>query len=295
MIMNSTTPRVSVIMPVRNGATTVAAAIRSLQIQTLSDWELIVIDDGSTDQTSSVVDGLGDARIRLYRETASGGLATRLNQAVALTGAEFIARMDADDICFPERLARQVERLQSDPELDVVGCGAVVFTDEARLVGELNVGLTHGDITAKPFLGFPLPHPTWCGRARWFRSNPYDANLLAAEDQDLLLRSFRSSRFGSVNTVLLGYRQNHLVLKKLLRGRRTFIGCLWRYGLESGQFLRSQEGIAAHILKSAVDVAAIGLGLNQSAQLMRLKPVSAMTMKSWHRAQEQLAPMRLTN
>ncbi|MGG6499264.1 UNVERIFIED_CONTAM: glycosyltransferase family 2 protein, partial [Bacteroidetes bacterium 56_B9] len=75
---------------------------------TLADWELIVIDDGSLDDSAAIVESFGDPRIRLVREAASAGLARRLNQAVALSRGEFIARMDADDVCFPERLARQV-------------------------------------------------------------------------------------------------------------------------------------------------------------------------------------------
>ena len=96
-------PVVSVIMSMRNSAPTVGAAVRSVLMQTLRDWELIVIDDGSSDRSGSIVEGFHDERIRLIHEFSSAGLAVRLNQAVALARGEFIARMDADDICFPER------------------------------------------------------------------------------------------------------------------------------------------------------------------------------------------------
>jgi glycosyltransferase involved in cell wall biosynthesis len=104
-VTNDQLPTVSVIMSMRNSASTVDAAIRSVRLQTHRDWELIVIDDGSVDQSSAIVEGFHDERIRLVRETGSAGLATRLNQAVALSRCEFIARMDADVICFPERLS----------------------------------------------------------------------------------------------------------------------------------------------------------------------------------------------
>ena len=199
-------PLVSVIISMRNGASTVGAAVRSVVRQTLPDWELIVIDNGSSDDSSAIVAGVADPRIRLVREENTSSLAVRLNQAVALSRGEFVARMDADDICFPERLSRQVARMREDPKLDLVGCGAVVFTSASELVGEMPIGLRHGDIVAWPFVGFPLPHPTWCGRASWFRNNPYDASLEYAEDQDLLLRSFRHSRLAGLDSVLLGYR-----------------------------------------------------------------------------------------
>lgn len=277
----------------RNSAATVGAAVQSVQLQTLRDWELIAIDDGSTDQSSSIVSAFHDPRIRLVKEPSSAGLAPRLNQAVAITRGDFIARMDADDICFPERLERQVERLQQDPKLDVLGCGALVFTDEAQLLGELPVGLTHSEITARPFVGFPFPHPTWCGRAAWFHANPYDSELMYSEDQDLLLRSFRHSKFGALETVLLGYRQNRLALAKLVPGRRTLIGSLWRYGWRSGEVLPALMGIATHLAKGGVDIVTIGLGLNRLMQRQRLKPVSSSVALQWQELQQDLQAARM--
>lgn len=294
MNTGSRPPLVSVIMSVLNGAATVRAAVRSIQLQTLPDWELIVIDNGSSDRTSAIVDGFGDARIRLIREAPGAGLATRLNQAVSLSRGEFIARMDADDVCFPERLERQVARLQQDVRLDVLGCGAVVFGEDAQLIGEMPVGLTHDEITARPFHGFPFPHPTWCGRAVWFRDNPYDSRLMKAEDQDLILRSFRKSRLASLDCVLLGYRQNQLDLAKLLPGRRTFIGSLWRYGRQSGEILPALMGIATHVAKGAVDIGTVGLGFNRPAQGYRLKSISPSIRQRWQDLQGLLPPIELS-
>jgi glycosyltransferase involved in cell wall biosynthesis len=268
-------------MAVRNSAGTVASTIRSIQLQTLQDWELVVIDDGSSDGSSSIVSAFDDARIILICEESCAGLATRLNQAVAHSRGAFIARMDADDVCFPDRLALQTARLQQEPQLDLLGCGAVVFSGDARLLGELPVGLTHEEITAQPFLGFPFPHPTWCGRAEWFRNNPYDANLMKTQDQDLLLRTFRHSRFASLEDVLVGYRQDALELAKMLRGRRVFMGSLWRYARRSGEFLPALRGIATHFIKSWVDVATVSLGLNRLGQRNRLKPLRPSVVKQW--------------
>jgi glycosyltransferase involved in cell wall biosynthesis len=275
-------------MSMRNCAATVGAAIRSVQLQTLRDWELIVIDDGSSDQSGAIVEAFHDERIRLVREPHSAGLAARLNQAVALSKGKFIARMDADDICFPERLALQVACLREDLQLDLIGCGAVVFTSQGKLVGEMPVGLDHQDIIARPFVGFPLPHPSWCGRASWFRKNPYNAELRYAEDQDLLLRSFRHSKLGGLDQVLLGYRQNRLALKKLLPGRATFARSAWRNGVTTSEVLPALAGIGSHIAKGVADVATLGLGLNRRMQLRRLKPVSPAVEQEWRQLQEDL-------
>ena len=284
-------PTVSVIMSMRNSASTVGVAVRSVVMQTLLDWEFIVIDDGSSDDSSAIVEGFHDSRIRLVREAHSAGLAARLNQAVLLARGEFIARMDADDICFPERLSQQVARLRQDLQLDLIGCGAVVFTSSGELVGEMPLGLDHREIIARPFIGFPLPHPTWCGRANWFRKNPYDAELRYAEDQDVLLRSFRSSKLGALDQVLLGYRQDRLALKKLIPGRTTFAKLAWRNGIATGGVFPALAGIANHAAKGMVDVATLGLGLNRQMQSRRYKPVSPAVAQEWQRLQEKLSVM----
>jgi glycosyltransferase involved in cell wall biosynthesis len=282
-------PAVSIIMSMRNSASTVGAAVRSVLMQTQRDWEMIVIDDGSSDQSGDIVEGFHDGRIRLVRETRSTGLAARLNQAVSVAKGEFIARMDADDICFPERLARQVARLREEPQLDLLACGAVIFAGDGKLIGEMPVGLDHQDIVARPFVGFPLPHPTWCGRTSWFRNNPYNAELRYAEDQDLLLRSYRHTRLGGLDKVLLGYRQDQLALKKLIPGRVTFAGSAWRNGLATGELLPALAGIADHAAKGIADVATLALGLHRQMQLRRLKPVSPLVAWEWQQLQEESA------
>ena len=281
-------PLVSVIMSMRNSASTVEAAVRSVLRQKLAEWELIVLDNGSSDQSGAIVAAFDDARIRLVRETSTTVLAARLNQAVGLSRGEFIARMDADDICFPDRLSRQVARLREDPTLDLIGCGAVVFSSEGALIGELPVGRVHQDIVARPFAGFPFPHPTWCGRARWFRDNPYDSSLGYAEDQDLLLRSFRHSRLGAVDAVLLAYRQDQLALKKLLPGRVTFVSSLWRHGRATGELLPVLAGMTNHLVKAVVDIATVGSGLNRLMQLRRLRTISPDIVKQWGELRREL-------
>jgi glycosyltransferase involved in cell wall biosynthesis len=289
MMVTSESPLVSVIMSMRNGASTAGAAVCSVLQQTLTDFELIVIDNGSSDQSGAIVARFNDPRIRLVREESTTVFAVRLNQAVALARGEFIARMDADDICFAERLSRQVALLREDPGLDLIGCGAVVFTSDGELIGEMPVGIDHRDIVTRPFVGFPLPHPTWCGRASWFRNNPYDSELGYAEDQDLLLRSFRHSKLGSLDRVLIGYRQDRLALKKLIPGRATFMRSAWRNGVVTGEILPALTGIAINTAKGVLDIATLALGLNRQMQLRRLKPVSPATEREWRQLQEALA------
>jgi hypothetical protein len=154
------------------------------------------------------------------------------------------------------------------------------------------VGLRHQDIVARPFVGFPLPHPTWCGRANWFRNNPYNSELRYAEDQDLLLRSFRHSRLGSLDQVLLGYRQDRLALRKLLPGRTAFMRSVWRNAISSGDTLAALAGIATNGVKGVVDVATFALGLNRQMQRKRLRSVSPTTRQQWRQLEGHLASAR---
>src|SRR6266498_684122 len=105
-------PLVTVAMSVYNAAATVELAIRSIQYQSLEDWELVVTDDGSTDQTREIIEQIQDPRVRLIVEPDKNlGLAVRLNQCIRLARGRYVARMDSDDVAYPQRLARQVHYL----------------------------------------------------------------------------------------------------------------------------------------------------------------------------------------
>ena len=103
-----------------------------------------------------------------------------------------------------------------------------------------------------------------------------------------MLRSFRHSRLGGLDTVLLGYRQDRLALKKLLPGRATFARSAWRNGVAAGEVLPALAGIANHAAKGMLDVATLGLGLNRQMQLRRLKSVSRAIERDWRQLQEDL-------
>jgi glycosyltransferase involved in cell wall biosynthesis len=284
-------PLVSVVMAVQDNASTIVAAVRSIQAQTLQDWELVLIDDGSRDGSADLVQALGESRLRLISDDARRGLPVRLNQAVALARGQFIARMDADDMCFPERFTRQADYLRQHPQLDLIGCDALVFTDD-KIVGLMQAGRDHAAITARPHSGFALPHPTWFGRAGWFHSNRYDERMVKAQDQDLLLRSYRGSCFGSVPEVLVAYRQDRLNLRKMLRGRALFAGALWRQARVCGDYAGAAKGIAAHGMKAGFDTVSMLAGLGDIAQRRRLVPVSPAVADEWTRLQAQLVQMK---
>src|SRR5512140_3729418 len=118
-------PLVTIGLPIYNAGALLRDTLRSVFAQTLTDWELLAFDDGSTDGSGEVLRGLRDPRVRVLSEPENRGLAARLNFIHANARGRYIARMDADDLMHPERLARQVEFLAARSDVDVVGCALV--------------------------------------------------------------------------------------------------------------------------------------------------------------------------
>jgi len=199
------TPVVSIVMSVYNGEQYLAIAIESILNQTFKEFEFIIINDGSTDNSLSIMQkyAQSDDRIILI-DRKNLGLTKSLNEGIAIARGEFIARMDADDISFPERLSEQVKFLTAYPEIDLIGCRAVVFSDNNKLIGFLPFAQDHIKLTSHPWNNIPLPHPTWIGRRDWFVRNIYRLpEVLRAEDQELLLRTYPYSQFACLDKVLL--------------------------------------------------------------------------------------------
>ncbi len=160
-------PAISVILPVRNAATTLPAALESLRAQTRPDWECLVVDDGSDDDTPAVAEARArqDPRFRLLR-TPPRGLVAALETGRTAVRGRWLARLDADDVCHPERLAAQAAALEAEPSLGVVSCQVEHGGDRhrqggyARHVDWLNHLLTPEALAANRFIESPLAHPS---------------------------------------------------------------------------------------------------------------------------------------
>lgn len=125
-------PVISVLLPIYNDSKTVAQSVRSILDQTFRDFELVVVDDGSSDNTPQIVDSFDDPRIRLIANGSNLGLAPTLNRAIGISRGEYLARQDADDIALPHRLESQIAFLRSHPEVAMVG-SRVIIIDENGL------------------------------------------------------------------------------------------------------------------------------------------------------------------
>lgn len=247
-------PLITVAMSVHNGEKTVRAAIRSVLWQTCTDWELVLVNDASTDSTLRILRQFQDPRIRVLDEPQQKGLAVRLNHCVTLARGRYVARMDADDIAYPERFERQVEYLKAHPDIDLLGHGAVLFTGEGQIVGVYPSARTHAEICRRPWWGFPLAHPTWMGKQSWFAQNRYDDGLTKGQDQDLLLRSYRKSRFAALPDLLLGYRMEVISVRKTWPGRLSYCRQLVRQAHDISSVATAVRGVLIHGLALGRDV-----------------------------------------
>lgn len=255
-------PLITVAMPVFNAGSYLRLAVLSIVRQTFTNWELLIIDDGSTDNALRDIADIQDYRIRILLNGQNKGLAARLNEAIDLARGRYFARMDQDDVSYPERFAMQIEALERDPQLDLVAARAVAISGDHLLTGMLPA-TSQKEIAAKPWRGFYLPHPTWMGRIEWFRKYRYtEPGPYFCEDQELLLRSHEESRFGIIDQTLLAYRiRGKTSWRKLIKTRLTILPIQLRHFLPKGQLFFAVMAILTFIGRLVLDVLRPALGI----------------------------------
>ncbi len=151
------TPRVSVLFPVYNDERFVSRAIQSILVQTFADFELIVVDDGSTDGTVKILEAFADPRIRIVFDSHQG-VSAALNRAISLAGGEYLARMDSDDTSRPDRLERQSDFLDQHPDYGMVGSACEIVTEDGSRVGSFPVPQLDAEVRAAMIWGNPIVH-----------------------------------------------------------------------------------------------------------------------------------------
>jgi glycosyltransferase involved in cell wall biosynthesis len=278
---NETTSLVSIAMPAFNCEETLAVAIRSILAQTFENWELLVMEDGSNDRTLDVAKSFFDPRILIFSDHSHKGLVPRLNQAVEVCRGTYFARMDADDVAYPERFEYQLKYLEEHPRVDLVGCSMLVFNNNGVAQGCRLAPETHAEICRRPWAGFPVGHPTWVGRTRWFRAHPYDPSVIRAEDQVLLLRNCRTSCFACLPEILQGYREDQLLLRKILVARYGFSKGLLREFFRRREYVTGAGAVLKQFAKAQVDVFAVLTGLNYHILGHRARPLQPKNLQRW--------------
>jgi len=219
------TPAVSVLMSVRDGAPWVREAVESVLGQTAADLELIVIDDGSVDATPDLLGAVRDPRLRVERQPAAG-LTRALNRAARLARAPLLARLDADDLALPDRLARQRSFLDAHPEVGLLGTAAREVDAAGRLVTTVTPPAADAAIRRALIRRNPFVHSSvLMRRSAMDAVGGYDESLPVAQDYDLWMRMSRVTRLANL--------AEPLVTRRLLPGRVSATRDAARLGAEA--------------------------------------------------------------
>lgn len=205
-------PTVSVVMSVYNGKEYLELAIKSILAQSFKDFEFIIINDGSTDDTGIILNHFSkrDERIRVISRE-NKGLVYSLNEGVNYATSPLIARMDADDICFPDRLEKQVKFMKENPEVVCAGSYYEVIDEDGDALTMLNAPISNEKIQEYLIKGHTvICHPTAMYRKETFlKVGGYDSNYFLVEDLDLWLKMGEVGLLANLPVPLVQYRTNN--------------------------------------------------------------------------------------
>jgi glycosyltransferase involved in cell wall biosynthesis len=230
-----TAPLVTVLLAVRDGEAYLRAAVASILGQTLSDLELLVVDDASGDRTPEILAGLADARLRVLRNDRQLGLARSLNRGLDEARGAYLARLDADDVAMPRRLERQLARIRAAPSVAAVGSAVMEIDDRWRVGAVHSMPTSVSEVRFAALFSSPFFHPTVLVDREVLEQNGlrYDADFEESEDYELWSRLLEVADGDNVADPLVLYRvhpeqasqrRGELQREYQLRVARGFIG-----------------------------------------------------------------------
>lgn len=221
-------PVVSVLLPVYNSGDFLTAAIRSVLEQSYSDFELLIINDGSTDGSEDIIRSFSDPRIICLKNDVNKGLIFSLNHGIEMARGKYIARMDADDICLPDRFAKQVSWLEANEKTAVVASVVSLIDQSGSVTGDWPLDrktVSYKDIRKKMPFENCLAHPSVMIRTSVLKKLRYKTYPKHMEDYDLWLRILnRGYRIEKINEPLLLYRMHDTSVTGMhLKNRNPFL------------------------------------------------------------------------
>lgn len=287
-------PKVSILLPCYNAAETLDEALDSLALQSLRDYELVAVDDGSNDSTPEKLRqrAENDPRLRVLA-LPHGGIIAALNAGLAACRGEYVARMDADDRAHPARLEKQLIYLEDHPEVAVLGCRVAGFPpDQVREGFRIylqwqNALLSDAEIRREMFVESPVAHPSVMVRRQWLEEVGGYQEHGWAEDYDLWLRLYLAgARFAKLPEILLEWRERperltrrdgRYALENFLRAKAFYLGkgplagrdavMIWGAGMIGRR-------LSKHLLRQDVPlVAFIDIDPRKIGRLRRDRPI----------------------
>lgn len=223
---------VSILLPVYNAENYIEEAIDSLLKQTYQNIEIIIVDDCSNDGTVEKIKKYSDLRIKYYRNEKNSGIVYSLNKALDISNGVFLARMDADDICMPDRIEKQLEYIKENPGNVLVSCWFEMF-------GSINATIKypqkHKKILTYCLIGNPMLHPGYLMHKQKIMENSlrYDEKMKYAEDLDFVIKAANIGQVANVPKVLMKYRTHSMQTSSMYNERQFELGMLLRKNLLS--------------------------------------------------------------
>lgn len=273
-------PLVSVGIPFLNCENCLLNSVRSIFAQAYTNWELILVDDGSTDSSLDIARSIDDPRVRfLPPDGRNRRLPARLNQITRAAKGDYVARMDADDLCSPKRIEKQLELFQKDPKLDVVGTGMIYLDLDDIPLGDSFAPASHAEICSRPTRKFGLCHPSIMAKKSWYEKNRYDESLPVAQDFDLWLHTYKHSKFANVPEPLYYYRLDQSFnLKKQFTARYVSAAFLFEHYKDTGQLAKALASATIQYGKFAATVLMFATGLRKKLMARRFERLSDADM-----------------
>jgi glycosyltransferase involved in cell wall biosynthesis len=213
-----TSATVTVLMPVYNGEIYLREAIESILHQTYTDFEFLIINDGSTDNSESIIKAYNDSRIRYIKNESNLKLITTLNKGIELAKGKYIVRMDADDISTPNRIDKQVAFLEKNQEVGLCGSWFTAFGDVQESLCKYEEN--HQEILFKMFYQCHFCHPSLIIRKKVFEGmkRPFNPHYIHAEDYELYFQLSKKWKFHNLQESLLKYRIHNFNISKQYEG-----------------------------------------------------------------------------
>lgn len=197
-------PMISVVMPTFNGEKFIKEAIESILNQTFNDFEFIIVNDGSIDNTEKIIQSFSDKRIVYVKKEQNSGISDTLNLGISLAKGKYIARMDDDDISIPNRFERQLEVFASD--LKIIVCGSLSYIKNSTRVSSLPEH--HDDIKLNLLFNNCMLHPSVMILKEVLLETKYDLNFVPSEDYELWCRLIWKGEFYNIQEPLMIYRDH---------------------------------------------------------------------------------------
>lgn len=214
-------PKITVLMAAYNAERYLREAVDSVLQQSFRDFEFIVFDDKSTDGSLEILKAYHDPRLIIIENAQNQGLTKNLVKGMELARGDYVARMDADDVCLPHRLQTQVAFLDQNADVSVVG-SAVIFFDGAgyKFVG--HQPLSHDEIKCELLYGFTMLHPSVMMRKADLARHGlnYDPHFVCSQDHDLWVRAIRCLRFANLHEPLLKMRDHPMKIGRTRRPKQ---------------------------------------------------------------------------